>query len=106
MTRKRVTAGLTATLIAGGLIGSAPPANAGCINGGFSAKSRCDGPVQTDGRWQRCVDYDAHTATETVRTNTGPNIAASRWVLVRIPPSESSSTPTRTISTTEPGIVG
>jgi hypothetical protein len=43
-TKQRIAKGLAAALIAGGLIGSAPPASAGCIYGGFSAKSRCDGP--------------------------------------------------------------
>jgi hypothetical protein len=57
--KQRIATGLAAVLFAGWLIGSAPPANAGCISGGFSAKSRCDGPVQPDGTWQRCVDYDA-----------------------------------------------
>jgi hypothetical protein len=57
--KHRISAGFIAVLIAGGLIASAPPANAGCIYGGFSAKSRCDGPVQPDGTWNRCVDYDA-----------------------------------------------
>jgi hypothetical protein len=41
-------------LVAGGLIAIAPPANAGCLYGG-PALSRCDGPVQPDGTWQRCV---------------------------------------------------
>jgi hypothetical protein len=58
-TKQRIATGMVAALIASGLIGSAPPASAGCIYGGFSAKSRCDGPIQTDGTWQRCVDYDA-----------------------------------------------
>jgi hypothetical protein len=50
---------LAATLITGGLIGSAPPANAGCrYNGGWSVISQCDGPVQPDGTWQRCVVFE------------------------------------------------
>jgi hypothetical protein len=48
-----IFAGLAAVLVAGGLVGSAPPAIAGCLYGGLSA-SRCDGPVQPDGTWQRC----------------------------------------------------
>jgi len=41
-------------LMAGWLIASAPPASAGCLYGGGVA-SRCDGAVQPDGTWQRCV---------------------------------------------------
>ena len=41
--------------VAGGLISAAPPASAGCLYGGWMAASRCDGPVQPDGTWQRCV---------------------------------------------------
>jgi len=39
-------AGIAAALIVGGLIGSAPPASAGCMYGGDGAYSRCDDPVQ------------------------------------------------------------
>jgi hypothetical protein len=46
--------GLAAVLIGGGLIALAPPASAGCQYGGLVA-SKCDGPVQPDGTWQRCV---------------------------------------------------
>ena len=46
--------GVGAALMAGGLIAAAPPANAGCqYGGGFISK--CDGPLQPDGTWQRCV---------------------------------------------------
>ena len=45
-----------AALMAGGLIAAAPPANAGCQYGGL-AISKCDGPVQPDGTWQRCVVF-------------------------------------------------
>lgn len=41
---------------AGGLIAAAPPANAGCLYGG-PVLSKCDGPVQPDGTWQRCVAF-------------------------------------------------
>ena len=42
----------------GGLIGAAPPASAGCLYGGWTgAVSRCDGPIQPDGIWQRCMTY-------------------------------------------------
>ena len=47
--------GLGAALMAGGLIAAAPPANAGCQYGGLGVISKCDGPVQPDGTWQRCV---------------------------------------------------
>jgi hypothetical protein len=40
-------------LMAGELIASAP-ASAGCQYGGLVI-SKCDGPVQSDGTWQRCV---------------------------------------------------
>jgi hypothetical protein len=51
-----VGAGLAAVLMAGGLIASAPPASAGCQYGGLVV-SKCDGPVQPDGTWQRCVVF-------------------------------------------------
>jgi hypothetical protein len=47
---------LGAALMAGGLIAAAPPANAGCQYGGLFI-SKCDGPVQPDGTWQRCVVF-------------------------------------------------
>ncbi|OBF86965.1 hypothetical protein A5791_19950 [Mycobacterium sp. 852002-51163_SCH5372311] len=47
---------LGAALMAGGLIAAAPPANAGCLYGG-PVLSKCDGPVQPDGTWQRCVAF-------------------------------------------------
>jgi hypothetical protein len=43
-----------ALLTAAGLITSATPASAGCQYGG-PVISKCDGPVQPDGTWQRCV---------------------------------------------------
>lgn len=46
-----------AALLAGGSIAAAPPANAGCVYGGFGIISKCDGPVQPDGTWQRCVGF-------------------------------------------------
>lgn len=46
--------GVAAVLMAGGLIASSPPASAGCQYGG-PVISKCDGPVQPDGSWQRCV---------------------------------------------------
>lgn len=41
-------------LIAAGSMASAPPATAGCLYGGQFI-SKCDGPVQPDGTWERCV---------------------------------------------------
>lgn len=52
-----VIAGLGAALLTGGLIAAAPPANAGCRYGGPVSISQCDGPVQPDGTWQRCVEF-------------------------------------------------
>jgi len=46
--------GLAAALIAAGLIASAPLASAGCQPGG-PGTNKCDGPVQPDGTWQRCL---------------------------------------------------
>ena len=52
---KRCIVGASAALLmAAGLITSAPPAGAGCLYGGAFI-SKCDGPVQPDGTWQRCV---------------------------------------------------
>jgi hypothetical protein len=52
-----IVGALAAVLIAGGqLIASAPPASAGCQYGG-PVLSKCDGPVQPDGSWQRCVAF-------------------------------------------------
>ncbi|OBG27476.1 hypothetical protein [Mycobacterium sp. E3198] len=52
---KRCVVGMFAGLLAAsGLIAAAPPAGAGCLYGG-PVLSKCDGPVQPDGSWQRCV---------------------------------------------------
>jgi hypothetical protein len=56
--KQYIVAGRAAALIAGGLIASAPPASAGCLYGGLSV-SRCDGPVQADGTWKRCVVFSS-----------------------------------------------
>lgn len=53
MTRFIVT-GLVALLMTAGLTITATPAHAGCQYGG-PVLSKCDGPVQPDGTWQRCV---------------------------------------------------
>ncbi len=54
--KRCVVAGLGAVLIAAELIASAPSATAGCQYGG-PVLSKCDGPVQPDGTWQRCVAF-------------------------------------------------
>ena len=51
---RRIVGGVATALMATGLITSAPPAAAGCQYGG-PVISKCDGPVQPDGTWQRCV---------------------------------------------------
>jgi hypothetical protein len=52
--KRCVVGGLAALVMAAGLIDSAPLARAGCLYGG-PVLSKCDGPVQPDGTWQRCV---------------------------------------------------
>lgn len=52
--KRCIIGGLAALLVATGLMASAPPASAGCQYGG-PVLSKCDGPVQPDGTWQRCV---------------------------------------------------
>jgi hypothetical protein len=64
-----IAAGLALALMAGALIGSAAPASAGCQYGG-PVLSKCDGPVQPDGTWQRCVAF----------THLIPN-GASSWLV-------------------------
>lgn len=49
-----IVGALGAVLTVGVLIGPAPQANAGCQYGG-PVISKCDGPIQPDGTWQRCV---------------------------------------------------
>ena len=52
--KRGIVDGLAAVLMAAELIASAPQATAGCQYGGPFI-SKCDGPVQPDGTWQRCV---------------------------------------------------
>ena len=52
--KRCIVGGLAALLMAAALIASAPTAGAGCQYGG-PVLSKCDGPVQPDGTWQRCV---------------------------------------------------
>ena len=54
--KRCIVGGSVALLIAAELIAIAPPASAGCQYGGFVV-SKCDGPVQPDGTWQRCVVF-------------------------------------------------
>lgn len=54
--RRSIFGGLAALLTAVALIVAAPPASAGCQYGG-AFLSKCDGPVQPDGTWQRCVAF-------------------------------------------------
>lgn len=49
--------GLAAALMVGGLVTAAPPATAGCQSGQPWSISQCDGPIQPDGTWQRCVTF-------------------------------------------------
>ncbi|WP_406813709.1 hypothetical protein [Mycobacterium sp. M23085] len=52
--KRCIVGGSAALLMAAQLIAAAPPAGAGCLYGG-PVLSKCDGPVQPDGTWQRCV---------------------------------------------------
>jgi hypothetical protein len=52
--KRCIVGAFAALLTAAGLITTAPSANAGCLYGGQFI-SKCDGPVQPDGTWQRCV---------------------------------------------------
>lgn len=52
--KRCVVAGLAALVLAAVPVVAAPPAGAGCQYGG-PVLSKCDGPIQPDGTWQRCV---------------------------------------------------
>ena len=53
--RNYVVAGLTAELMMTmALIATAPPASAGCVPY-VRQTLLCDGPIQPDGSWQRCL---------------------------------------------------
>jgi hypothetical protein len=52
--KRCIAAGSAAALTAAAMIVLAPPAAAGCVYGGPFI-SKCDGPVQPDGSWQRCT---------------------------------------------------
>ncbi|WNG89992.1 hypothetical protein C6A87_013130 [Mycobacterium sp. ITM-2016-00317] len=52
---RRCIVGVLAALLASTvLMAAAPTAGAGCLYGGAFI-SKCDGPFQPDGTWQRCV---------------------------------------------------
>lgn len=52
--KRCIIGGLAALLMVAAPIVWAPQAGAGCQYGG-PVISKCDGPVQPDGTWQRCV---------------------------------------------------
>ncbi|OBA82927.1 hypothetical protein A5633_15035 [Mycolicibacterium elephantis] len=52
--RRCIVGAAAVLLIAAGSMAAPPPASAGCLYGGQFI-SKCDGPVQPDGSWERCV---------------------------------------------------
>lgn len=66
--KRGIVSGSAALLTAAGLIGGAPPVSAGCQYGG-GVLSKCDGPVQPDGTWQRCVAVTRLIPTAPVPTS-------------------------------------
>jgi hypothetical protein len=52
--KRCIVGGFAALLMGLGLVHSAPLARAGCIPAP-GVINKCDGPVQPDGSWQRCV---------------------------------------------------
>lgn len=52
--KRRIGGGLAALLLTAVPIVAAAPAGAGCVYGG-PVLGKCDGPVQPDGNWERCV---------------------------------------------------
>lgn len=52
--KRWMVAGSAGLLMTAQLFVAAPPADAGCLYGG-PVISKCDGPVQPDGTWERCV---------------------------------------------------
>jgi hypothetical protein len=51
---RRCIAGVLAGLLLAAGLATSAPASAGCVYGGGYI-SKCDGPVQPDGSWERCV---------------------------------------------------
>jgi hypothetical protein len=62
-----IVATLATGLTASALIAGAAPASAGCQFGGGLVEQMCDGPIQDDGTWQRCVTQ--HNQDVINRTN-------------------------------------
>ncbi|MDA4109985.1 CDGP domain-containing protein [Mycolicibacterium holsaticum] len=52
--KRCIVATVAGLLMAAGTMTLAPQASAGCHYGGLYI-SKCDGPVQPDGTWERCV---------------------------------------------------
>lgn len=52
--KRCIAGGAAALLFVAGQLVAAPTAGAGCIYGG-PVLGKCDGPVQADGNWERCV---------------------------------------------------
>lgn len=52
--KRRIAGGVAALLVAAAPIITAPQASAGCIYGG-QFLGKCDGPIQPDGNWERCI---------------------------------------------------
>jgi hypothetical protein len=52
--KRCILGGVAALLMAVPMIAAAPPAVAGCVYGG-PVLGKCDGPIQPDGTWERCV---------------------------------------------------
>ena len=52
--KRCIVASLDALLTAGGPVSAAPPASAGCISAP-GVINKCEGPVQPDGTWPRCI---------------------------------------------------
>ncbi len=61
--KQYLVVGLAAALMVGALLDLAPPASAGCQYVELVV-SKCDGPVQADGTWQRCVVFQATSSSD------------------------------------------
>jgi hypothetical protein len=64
-----VVATLATGLTAGALTALAPPAGAGCQFGGGLVEKMCDGPIQGDGTWQRCVTQNSSSRAPYLATS-------------------------------------
>src|ERR1700749_3232613 len=55
---KHCIGGKLAGVLVGARLMPNPPADtAGCLYGGIGIINKCDGPIQPDGTWQRCVAF-------------------------------------------------